>query len=117
MKTILDKQMYLDDISKIITFKFLNKPELLEMMSSGELELYCDGEKIITQGESTQAFFAVVRGSVEVNVTKSGCRDVYICTIGDLLHQGTSGGRKQNSHDHHLQSSEKTQGVQPGTCL
>lgn len=82
MKTIQDKQMYLEDIGNIITFRFLNRPELQEIISLGELQLYEDREAIITQGEYTQSFFAVVRGSVEVNVREASGKDVYICTIG-----------------------------------
>jgi len=82
MNTIQDRDMYLEDIGKIITFRFLSKPELLEIISLGELELYEDREPIIHQGESTQSFFAVIRGSVEVSVRESAGKNVYICTIG-----------------------------------
>jgi len=91
MENIQDKHMYLDAISRIITFRFMSKPELHEMISLGELILYGDREPIITQGESTQSFFAVVSGSVEVNVREKGGKDVYICTIGDAEVFGEAG--------------------------
>jgi len=91
MNTIQDKQIYLDDIGKIITFRCLSKREILEIMSLGELELYEDREAIIDQGESTQSFFAVVRGNVEVNVQESSGKDVYICTIGSSEVFGEAG--------------------------
>ncbi|MBN2048853.1 MAG: cyclic nucleotide-binding domain-containing protein [Spirochaetales bacterium] len=83
MRTILDKEAHFNELEEIITFRFMSKTELYEMIAAGELLLYSDRERIITQGDTTQSFYAVVRGSVEVNVSESSGKDVYICTIGN----------------------------------
>lgn len=91
MKPVDDKNRYLPMIRSIITFKFMKEEDVARIIGRSDLLCYQEGEKIITQGEINQDFFAVVEGEVQVSVTEENGKDVYICTIGSREVFGEAG--------------------------
>jgi len=83
--------MYIDNnpekyrtmITNILLFKFLSENEIDDLLSICEVQVYDEGEKIVTEAEVEQAFYAIISGSVEVAVNENRKKSVYICTIGE----------------------------------
>jgi len=63
-------------------FKFFKKNDLEELIKSGKILRYAEGDTIITEGEYSQDFFIVISGCVNVNATEES-KNVFICTIGE----------------------------------
>jgi CRP-like cAMP-binding protein len=68
MKTVPDISPYLAKIGQIDAFRYLGQNELKALLGLSEVVVYEAGEKIISQGDVGNAFFAVVDGEVEVSV-------------------------------------------------
>ncbi len=75
-------EKYRQKIKEILLFKFLSEREIDDLMTMCEIQVYDEGEKIVTESEVEQAFYAIISGSVEVDVNESRRKNVYICTIG-----------------------------------
>jgi len=75
-------EKYRQKIKDILLFKFLSEREIDDLMTMCEIEVYDEGEQIVTEAEVEQAFYAIISGSVEVDVNESRRKNVYICTIG-----------------------------------
>jgi len=86
-----EKPRYLPLIRNVLPLRFLDPRELELFFAACELEIYEAGEKIISQGEINQDFFAVLRGQVQVSVIEESGREVYICTIGAFEVFGEAG--------------------------
>lgn len=78
-----NSEKYRQRIRNVILFKFLNDREIDDLLSMCDIQVYEEGEGIINQGEFEQAFYAVISGSVEVDVNEGRKKKVYICTIGE----------------------------------
>jgi len=76
-------EKYRHKIQNIILFKFLNDREIDDLLTMCDVQVYDEGEPIINQGEVEQAFYAVISGSVSVDVNEGRRKKVYICTIGE----------------------------------
>ena len=70
-------------IKNILTFRFLTKTELEELMKISIVQKFSEEEKIIRQGEINQSFYAILDGSVKVTVSEDPQKEAYICTIGN----------------------------------
>ncbi len=77
---------YLPEIKKIKMFHYLSDDDLSKLLSGGEIVIHKMGETIISQGDVSQFFFAVLEGSVDVSVTNLG-EVVHVSTIsaGDVF--------------------------------
>lgn len=75
-------EKYRQKIKDILLFKFLSEREIDDLMTMCEIQVYDEGEQIVTEAEVEQAFYAIIDGSVEVDVNESRRKNVYICTIG-----------------------------------
>ncbi len=67
---------------KISTFRQLKGNELEELANIVEIVPYEDGDIIVKEGTTSQYFYAVVEGTVSVNV-KNPEGEAYICVIGE----------------------------------
>lgn len=68
-------------LKAILAFKFLDEDDRRALAERCAVFRYSDGEAIITEGEISPYLFAVLEGSANVSVEKSG-KEVYICMIG-----------------------------------
>jgi len=75
-------EKYRQKIKEILLFKFLSEREIDDLMTMCEIQVYDEGEQIVTEAEVEQAFYAIIAGSVEVDVNENRRKNVYICTIG-----------------------------------
>lgn len=76
------KQELINKIEKILTFRFLTKEEMRQLLNVSEIEKYDPDEKIISQGDKQHCIYAIVDGSVKVTVQERNEKEAYICTIG-----------------------------------
>ncbi|MBN2508907.1 MAG: cyclic nucleotide-binding domain-containing protein, partial [Spirochaetales bacterium] len=81
MKSGLNKQGYLAKIRNILVFRSFNENELEGILRYCEVISFEDGENIVTEGDISPSFFAIIEGAVKVTVNQDG-KDVYICTLG-----------------------------------
>lgn len=72
-----------EKIEKILTFRFLTKEELHELINVSVIEKFSIEEKVISQGDNQQAIYAIIDGSVKVTVQERDEKEAYICTIGN----------------------------------
>jgi CRP/FNR family transcriptional regulator, cyclic AMP receptor protein len=70
-------------IKNIMTFRFLTEQELESLIRISKIEQFETDEKIISQGEINQSFYAIIHGTVKVTVQEKGRNEAYICTIGN----------------------------------
>lgn len=84
MEIIKDKSEYISKIENIITFKFLDRKEINEILNASSICIFENGEKIVTQGTIDRSFYAIIDGAVQVCVDNDKNTDepVYISTIG-----------------------------------
>lgn len=83
MQTLKLTSSISEKIKKILTFRFLNEKELMQLIKISSIEKFDSDEPIIKQGEIDQSFYAIIEGSVKVTVVENNQKEAYICTIGD----------------------------------
>ncbi len=79
----VDKENYLQEIKKIKIFRHLDDEEIKKLLSVSDIVLYEKGSKIVSEGEISPYFYAVIEGTVNVCVKKPGGNDTFICAIGE----------------------------------
>jgi len=70
-------------IKEILTFRFLTEQELETLVHISRIEKFDVNEKVISQGEINQSFYAIINGTVKVTVQENKGKEAYICTIGN----------------------------------
>jgi len=75
-------EKYRNGIKDILLFRILSEREIDDLLAMCEVQVYDEGEQIVTEAEVEQAFYAILSGSVEVAVNEGRRKSVYICTIG-----------------------------------
>jgi CRP/FNR family cyclic AMP-dependent transcriptional regulator len=93
------RKLQLGDISLLLTkinstsiFRYLADPEKRELLNISEVWEYQPGEKIITQGETSSCFYAVISGTVNVTVpNKETGKEIFLSCIGVGEFFGESG--------------------------
>ena len=81
MKSGIDREKYLERIKEIIVFRSFHEKELQGILEFCELISFQEEEMIVSEGDLSPSFFAVIDGTVRVSVKQEG-RDVYICSLG-----------------------------------
>ncbi|MFC1669233.1 cyclic nucleotide-binding domain-containing protein [Spirochaetota bacterium] len=85
-KIELNKADVLSKLDKNSMFKTLWKEEKEKLMEIGEVLEYDDNEVIVSEGSPSSQLFAILKGTVNVNVKKpegTGLGDVHICDINE----------------------------------
>jgi CRP-like cAMP-binding protein len=76
------KDINLEDLNKVLFFKFLTEEEKKELLDLSEVITYASGEIIIAEGEIQPYIFTVMQGTVNVIVNEKKRKEVFICSIG-----------------------------------
>jgi len=78
---------YLEKLKKAVIFRFLDDELLTRLLDISYIVKYKKDDVIISEGETSPYFFAVLEGSVDVSVKEAGGKDVFICSIeeGDVF--------------------------------
>jgi len=58
-------------IKEILTFRFLTEQELETLVHISRIEKFDVNEKVISQGEINQSFYAIINGTVKVTVQEN----------------------------------------------
>ena len=74
---------YLSKMRKIIIFRYLDDEALHEVLRISNILNYQANDRIISEGETSPYFFAVLGGCVNVSVKKAQDKEIFICTIGE----------------------------------
>ena len=72
---------YLHELQSIKIFSYLTESELLQIFPLSEIVEYQDEEKIITQGDISEYFYAVMKGTVKVTVNELKDEELHIGNI------------------------------------
>ncbi len=78
-------------VREIMTFKYLSDKELDLMVRVGKIARFEREETIVHEGELEHHFYGILSGTVSVNVTEEGGKDVFICNLGSGEVFGESG--------------------------
>ena len=77
-----DKMHYASKVRGIFIFKYLNDGELADLLAISEI-VACENEcTILSEGELSPYFFAIVEGTVNVSVKTPDGTDAFVCAIG-----------------------------------
>jgi CRP/FNR family cyclic AMP-dependent transcriptional regulator len=74
---------YLEKLKQAVIFRFLDDELLIRLLDISYIVKYKKDDVIISEGETSPYFFAVLEGSVNVSVKEAGGEDVFICAIDD----------------------------------
>ena len=81
MEATINKEEYRSRFAEVLLFRALS-PEARAILYDQSKTLFFDANQtIVREGERSPAFFAVLEGSVVVEVHQKG-KEVYICTLG-----------------------------------
>ena len=78
-----DSGFFLDKLRKIKVFQYLDDDALTEMMKIAEIVYYKKGDKIASEGEVSDYFFAVLEGTVNIVVTGADGREIFLRAVGE----------------------------------
>src|SRR6185369_15123060 len=81
MELEINKEDYRDRFAEVLLFRALSPEAQAQLYDAAEAQFFDGGETIVKEGERSPSFFAVLEGSVVVEVHQDG-KDVYICTLG-----------------------------------
>jgi CRP-like cAMP-binding protein len=78
---------YLDTLRKVQVFRYLSDDALKEILKISDVINYKTDDKIISEGEHSQYFYAVLKGNVNVCVKQDDGKQVYLSTLeaGDVF--------------------------------
>ncbi len=82
MADIVKNVQYIEDIRRIISFKFLTDGEILDLLAVSEILSYSQEEPIVEEGEVSPFFFGIIRGTVSISVREAEGNQVYVNTLG-----------------------------------
>jgi len=81
MKAEIDKEDYRDRFAEVLLFRALSPEARSHLFDRADARFFDAGEGIVVEGEQSPSFFAVLDGSVLVEVTQDD-HQVYITTLG-----------------------------------
>ena len=81
MESGIDKEEYRDRFADVLLFRALSPEARASLFDAAEALYYDAGETIVQEGLPSPSFFAILEGSVFVEVHQDE-KDVYICTLG-----------------------------------
>ena len=81
MEAGIDKEEYRDRFAEVLLFRALSPEARAHLFDRAEALYFDPGELVVAEGDASPCFFAVLEGSVVVEVRQND-RDVYICTLG-----------------------------------
>lgn len=82
MKEVQEKQAHLNQVKKVISFRFLTEEEQSTILEMSDVLIYEEGEAIVEQGEKGDHLYAVLEGTVNATVKEKSGSDVYLNAIG-----------------------------------
>jgi CRP/FNR family transcriptional regulator, cyclic AMP receptor protein len=82
MQSNKGKNINLENLDKVIFFKFLSEEEKKVLLDLSEVISYTSGDIIIAEGEIQPYIFTVMQGTVHVVVNEKNGKEVFICSIG-----------------------------------
>jgi len=81
METGLQKEEYRERFSEVLLFRALAPDARAFLYDRSEVLFFDAGRVIVKEGDKSPSFYAVLDGSVSVEVLQEG-KSVYICTLG-----------------------------------
>ena len=81
METEIDKEEYRDRFSDVLLFRALSPEARSHLFDRADARFFDGGASIVREGEGSPSFFAVLEGTVVVEVLQDE-KDVYITTLG-----------------------------------
>ena len=77
-----EKTKYLPRLRKILMFQYLNDSALEKILKLSTILVCQEEERIITEGDTSPFFFAMLDGCVNILVSEDEDKEVFISTIG-----------------------------------
>jgi len=82
MVELHEKDAWRDKVTSILTFRYLDRPELDHLLKVATFLEYEEGEPIVHEGGLEPFFFGILEGTVAVTVHSRPDKDVYVCSLG-----------------------------------
>ncbi len=82
MADIVKNVQFIEDVRKIISFKFLTDGEILDLLAVSEIVDFSLEEPIVQEGEICSFFYGIMKGTVSISVSEGEGNPVYINTLG-----------------------------------
>ncbi len=76
------KENYAHRLKDFVVFKYFSEDAIRELYAKSEILSFTEGEPIISEGEKSPYFYAVLEGTVNVTV-RSEAKEVFISVAGE----------------------------------
>jgi CRP/FNR family transcriptional regulator, cyclic AMP receptor protein len=81
MTTITEKTGLAEAMRGIVTFRFLEENEIVDLLERSEVLVYEEGEVVVAEGDVSPYFYGIASGTVSVSLGAEG-KDVYVNSLG-----------------------------------
>jgi CRP/FNR family cyclic AMP-dependent transcriptional regulator len=81
MTAIADKSALAQAVRGIVTFRFLEDAETLDLLEHAEALEFEEGETVVEEGEVSPYFYGIAEGTVSVSLGGEG-KEVYVNSLG-----------------------------------
>jgi CRP/FNR family transcriptional regulator, cyclic AMP receptor protein len=81
MTVIANKSGLADALRKIVTFRFLEDAEALDLLERSDAFEFEEGEPVVEEGEVSPYLYGIAEGTVSVSLGSEG-KEVYVNTLG-----------------------------------
>lgn len=81
MKAIVERSGLAEAARAIVTFRFLEEDEMLDLLDHSEALEYEEGEVVVEEGEISPFFYGIAEGTVSVSLGEEG-KEVYVNSLG-----------------------------------
>lgn len=78
-----NKSALVEQIKAIKIFQYLSEQERRDILDISKIIQFDEEEMVITEGESSPYFYAVLEGTVSITVKETGGNDVFISPLGN----------------------------------
>jgi CRP-like cAMP-binding protein len=81
MRNIADRSGLSEAARGIVTFRFLEETEMLDLLEHSEALEFEEGEPVVEEGEVSHYFYGIAEGTVSVSLGGEG-KEVYVNSLG-----------------------------------
>jgi CRP-like cAMP-binding protein len=81
MKAIAEKSGLVEAARGIVTFRFLEGAEMLDLLEHSEVFEFEEGEAVVEEGDVSPYFYGIAEGTVAVSISGEG-KEVYVNSLG-----------------------------------
>lgn len=82
MADLVANVQHIEDVRKIIAFRFLSDGQILDLLASAEVLDFAKDVVILEENEVSDNFFGIMRGTVSISVRQAEGNQIYVNSLG-----------------------------------